>query len=233
MVHHVSHHFDRAATTYDSERRQLLPDFDAFYGAAIAATGPLQPDAHVLDIGAGTGLFAALVSAHWPATRFTLTDLAPAMLAEAQARFLSMGVEAPATVVLDTAHGLPEGPFDAVISALSIHHLSHAEKRDTFARIATSLKPGAVFVNAEQILGATEAEHADFVERWHRETRALGASEAMIEAALERMAHDQCAPLEDQLSWMQEAGFTDVACVWQRGNFAVLTGRSCAPRRSA
>ncbi|MBY8976014.1 methyltransferase domain-containing protein [Rhodobacteraceae bacterium NNCM2] len=233
MAGHVSTHFDRTAASYDAERRRLIPGFDAFYGAAIEAVGPLAPGAAVLDIGAGTGLFSALVSAHWPETHFTLTDLAPAMLAEAEARFRSMGVEAPEIVVIDTATGLPEGPFDAVISALSIHHLTDAEKRETFARIAARLKPGGAFVNAEQVAGPTPAETHAYAEMWQREIRELGASDEAIAAAEERMMHDQCAPVADQLDWMRAAGLRDVACVWQRGQFAVLSGRSGGPRQPA
>lgn len=225
--------FDMAATSYDAGRRLLVPGFDAFYGAAIEATGPLPPGARVLDIGAGTGLLAALVSAHWPETSFTLTDLAPGMLAKADERFRSMGVEAPEIIVMDTAEGLPDGPFDAIVSGLSIHHLSDAEKRMTFQRIAARLAPGAAFVNAEQVAGATPDETREFEARWAREIRHLGATEEMIAAAEERMTHDRCAGLDEQLEWMRETGLVGVRTVWQRGRFAVLTGRACGPRQSA
>ncbi|MEM1277954.1 MAG: class I SAM-dependent methyltransferase [Pseudomonadota bacterium] len=225
--------FDQAATTYDAGRRMLVPGFDDFYGAAIAAVGALDPGARVLDIGAGTGIFAALVSAHWPETEFVLTDLAEGMLAEAQARFASMGVAVPEIVVKDTAEGLPEGPFDAVISALSIHHLTDLEKAATYRRIHQVLRPGGVFVNAEQIAGDTAAGTALFKNTWHKEVRALGATEDMIAAAIDRMRHDKCAPLETQLGWLRDAGFAQVHCSWQRGMFAVITGRAGGPRRSA
>jgi cyclopropane fatty-acyl-phospholipid synthase-like methyltransferase len=43
--------------------------------------------------------------------------------------------------------------FDAIVSALAIHHLEDAEKRSLFARIHERLRPGGVFVNAEQVVG--------------------------------------------------------------------------------
>ncbi|MEM8791844.1 MAG: class I SAM-dependent methyltransferase [Pseudomonadota bacterium] len=225
--------FDRAAESYDEGRRLLVPGFDAFYGAAIEAVGRLEPGARVLDIGAGTGLFSALLSAHFPETEFVLTDIAPEMLAKAQARFTSMGVAVPEIMVKDTAEGLPEGPFDVVISALSIHHLDDAEKQVTYARVHDALHPGGVFVNAEQVAGLTDAETATLKQDWHREVRDLGATEQMIAAAVDRMRHDKCAPLEAQLGWLAKAGFTEVRAPWQRGMFAVFSGRASGPRRSA
>lgn len=225
--------FDRAATTYDAGRRMLVPGFDDFYSAAIAAVGTLEPGARVLDIGAGTGLFAALVSAHWPETEFVLTDLAEGMLAEAQNRFASMGVAVPEIVVRDTADGLPDGPFDAVISALSIHHLTDMDKAVTYARVHSVLRPGGVFVNAEQIAAETAEGTATFKDTWNREVRALGATEEMIAAATERMRHDKCAPLNTQLGWLRDAGFHNAHSPWQRNMFAVISGRVGAPRQSA
>jgi tRNA (cmo5U34)-methyltransferase len=35
---------------------------------------------------------------------------------------------------------------------------------------------------------------------------------------------DRCAAVEDQLSWMREAGFTDADCWYKENRFAVLAG---------
>ena len=70
------------------------------------------------------------------------------MLAEAQQR---LGDRVVAVHVQDMAAELPEGPFDAVISALAIHHLEDEDKRVLFARVHDVLRPGGVFVNAEQV----------------------------------------------------------------------------------
>ncbi|MEM7505859.1 MAG: class I SAM-dependent methyltransferase [Pseudomonadota bacterium] len=218
--------FDKAATTYDAERRLLVPRFDDFYGAAIEAIGMPTPGAKVLDIGAGTGLLSALVAARFPDCRLTLFDIAPAMLARARERFAAMGAAEPDLIVGDTGYGLPDGPFDAVISALSIHHLTDAAKQRCFGDIARLLHPGGVFVNAEQIAGDTPEESKQLDRDWEAEAIRLGATPQMIAAARDRMAHDICAPQDKQLRWMAEAGLTSPECCWRGGRFAVLKARS-------
>jgi tRNA (cmo5U34)-methyltransferase len=56
--------FNRSAARYDLARRQLVPCFDDFYAAALERL-PAERDRsiQVLDLGAGTGLLAALVAA--------------------------------------------------------------------------------------------------------------------------------------------------------------------------
>ena len=89
----------------------------------------------MLDLGAGTGLLAGSVSEAFPAAQLTLLDGAAAMLAQARER---LG-ERASYVVGDLADPLPEGPWDAIVSALAIHHLDDPGKRDLFARVRAAL----------------------------------------------------------------------------------------------
>jgi tRNA (cmo5U34)-methyltransferase len=143
------------------------------------------------------------------------------MLEQARER---LGDAATAVHVADMSDPLPAGPFDAVVSALAIHHLEDADKRALFRGIADALAPGGVFVNAEQV-AAPDPRLADvYTEMWVRECRALGATEPEIDGARERMRHDRCADVESQLSWLREAGFQRVDCVYKHWRFAVMCG---------
>lgn len=214
--------FAATAGTYDRARRQLIPCFDRFYGTAVdlLATGP--PIGRVLDLGAGTGLLTSLVAATHPEASFVLVDEVPEMLDQARERL--GGVDAD-HVIGSFAGELPAGPFDAVVSALAIHHLDEAAKQALMHRIAAVLAPGGIFVNAEQVVAPAPILDARQVAEWRRAVTALGVTEADLAAADRRMAADICAPVEPQLAWLRAAGFVEVDAPFRDGRFAVLSGR--------
>jgi tRNA (cmo5U34)-methyltransferase len=218
--------FDRFAETYDAGRRMLIPPFDAFYGIAVeVATLRLPTDraAHILDIGAGTGLLTALVAAARPDATFTLLDASASML-ELAPRRLGPVWRRCDTVIGDVLEVLPDGPFDAVVSALAIHHLSDAGKQRLFRSVHERLRPGGVFVNAEQVAGPTPSLDAIYGERWLAHTRGLGATDQDHAEAAVRMSMDLPAPVDSQCAWLRDAGYVDVDCFFKAWRFAVYGG---------
>jgi tRNA (cmo5U34)-methyltransferase len=211
------------AITYDSERRRLVPCFDEFYGSAadlVARCFPSSP--RILDLGAGTGILsAAIVDRVGPPARLTLLDVSADMLDLAATRLARCH---PEIVVQPLTEELPSGPFDAVVSALAIHHLSDDEKRILYGDIFSVLSPGGIFINAEQVVGKStrlqklfEATHLDAARR-------LGSSDAEIDGAMERMSYDRCATVADQITWLEQAGYEDAECFFRSFRFAVFGG---------
>jgi tRNA (cmo5U34)-methyltransferase len=211
--------FDEHAADYNAARRRLIPPFEAFYSTATSALRLADGVERVLDLGAGTGLLSYSLRASYPDAHLVLLDGAPAMLE--QAREL-LGEQNTEYVLGDLGDPLPAGPWDAIVSGLAIHHLDHDGKRRLFARIHDQLRAGGVFVNAEQVAGPT-TRLTDHYLRWHEEqARRAGSDDAEWSGALERMAHDVCASVEEQLRWLGDAGFTDVDCLFRDHRFAVM-----------
>jgi tRNA (cmo5U34)-methyltransferase len=214
--------FSAHAPEYTALRRRLVPGYDEFYGAVIDVLSLNQdPPRRVLDLGAGTGLLSAAVLASFPDVEIELLDGSEPMLAEAARR---LGDAVAAVHVADMVDDLPHGPFDAIVSALAIHHLADADKQRLFSRVQQALVPGGVFVNAEQVAGPTEAITAIYTATWERDCRALGATDEELDGARERMRHDRCTDVESQLAWMREAGFAAADCVYKSWRQAVLVG---------
>lgn len=214
--------FSAHAREYTALRRRLVPGYEAFYGAVsdVLALVPAGVD-RILDLGAGTGLLSERVLAAFPKARLELLDASEPMLREARER---LGANVAAVHVADMAGPLPDGPFDAVVSALAIHHLADPDKRALMARVHAALRPGGAFVNAEQVSAPTAELTAVYERRWEDDCRALGATTDELAAARERMRHDRCSDVESQLRWLGEAGFSTTDCVYKSWRFAVIMG---------
>ncbi len=212
--------FDITAPTYDADRAKLIPCYDAFHRRA---TDLIPAGAkHILDLGAGTGILTTFVRSWYPNAHIHLMDFSAPMIDLARKR-LAADTNVSFEVADYTSAPLGEN-YDAIVSALSIHHLEHSAKQALFARIFAALRPGGVFVNAEQVAGPTPALDAVYKSLWLQQAREAGATPQQIADSLYRQQDDRCASVEDQLHWMREAGFTDADCWFKDNRFAVLAG---------
>jgi tRNA (cmo5U34)-methyltransferase len=225
MASSVQRAFDLAAGDYDRARRRLIPGFDDFYRAAIEHI-PFERERaiDVLDLGAGTGMMAAFVAYNFPSARITLTDISDAMLERARERF-ELGGARFKFVVSDYGVAPIEGTYDVIVSALSIHHLEHAQKAALFKRIHSALREGGAFVHADQFRAATPELEQRHHDRWLARARELGVGEHDLAQVLERMKLERTAKLDDQLKWMAEAGFREIDCAYLHMIFTVYSGR--------
>ena len=219
-------HFDGAAPGYDRGCLRSMPDPDGFYGAVVEGL-PFGRDEElrVLDLGAGTGLLSAKVAEKFPAAEITLLDFSAEMLRVARRRFEGQPGRFEFRVMDYAREPLPGGPqgFDLVVSALSVHHLTHGDKRETFEKAHASLASGGRFVNADQVQVETPE-----AERDHHEHRPCRAPEAELPEDGPTAAHTKAvegATLREQMSWLREAGFEEVECYYENNRFAVYGGR--------
>lgn len=215
--------FDLCAKAYDRDRPKLVPSFDEYYGTGLNVIDyPREATIKFLDLGAGTGLFSAMLAKLYPHASIHLTDISVQMLDIARDRFSNNP-----NVSFSVQNHMDLGDlnkYDLVISALSIHHLSHLDKQKLFRKIHNALIPGGMFINTDQALGPTPATEAMYDKQWLKDVRTNRISESSLEMALERIKQDNNATLADQLQWLKNAGFTDVDCYYKRFRFIVYGG---------
>ena len=217
---HTQAVFDATAATYDRDRMKLIPGHEAFYAAALELIP--QDAKRIVDLGAGSGLFSAMLHAAFPNADLHLIDFSEPMLAVARQR-LGASPRIHYTLADYTAAPLPT-VCAAIVSALSIHHLDDALKQAILPRIHAALRPGGVFINADHIAGPTPALEDIYQQRWLAVIRANGATEQQIADSLYRQQEDRRAPIDDQLAWLRVAGFANVDCWYKASSFAVLAG---------
>lgn len=219
----IKEHFEGDAETYESHVRKFVP----FYQEQNEMMMDLLPfertaEIRVADLGAGPGVLSEMVLKRFPRSRVLVFDLVEKMVNLAREKLdpFSERVEYQVGDLVSDDFG--DG-FNLVISGLAIHHLEDEEKRSLFRRIHAALRSGGLFLNRDIVSGATERLSATYENLWRLYVRSMGEDDA---ALMERYhAEDIPASLEDQLVWLRQAGFSDVACHWQRLNFAIYGGR--------
>lgn len=223
-MEHIKNAFDNIAAEYDAQRQYVIPQMDQYYGAAVWAAESPEKNPAILDIGSGTGLLAALVLEKFPDAEMTLLDISENMLAVARERF--GGRKNVRYMVNDYSTAGLGGPYDIVCSALSIHHLTAEDKQELFRRIFLSLKPGGIFVNADQSEGETPYFAGRYRDYWNAFLKSGPLKEEECEVVRKRRdSLDQNEKLSHQLSWLHEAGFSDVDVVYRNRTFIVTVAR--------
>jgi tRNA (cmo5U34)-methyltransferase len=117
--------------------------------------------------------------------------------------------------------------LDAVISALSIHHLPDHRKRATFRHIHRILRPGGWYVNYDPIR-APSAEIESVWQRVNDQYDPEAAWKRTHRTAKEQARYENhvryMIPLAPQLEWLREAGFQNVDVFWKRLDWAIYGG---------
>lgn len=216
-------HFNHMAAQYDRLFVPRLGGYDTMHDALLAML-PARPSLRVLELGCGTGNLTRKLLARSPDSRVVAYDLSPQMLAEARQKLAAVG-EHVEWIEADMGRVDFAGPFDAVISAIAVHHVPPRAKPALFRRLYDALRPGGRLVIADTFRAATPALDATY-----RQLRAVAPAAPDDNAAYEAFraqagsAGGSATHLERYLGWMRQAGFTGVDCVWKYFSLAIVYG---------
>jgi SAM-dependent methyltransferase len=234
---------------WDAQQERYVPDREERFRVVIdvvrAATGGGQ--ASVVDLGCGPGSLSQRLADALPEARVVGVDADPLLLglgranANPRVRLIEANLANPGW---PDATGLP-GPWDAAVSSTALHWLPPADLGQLYRILAENLRPGGVFVNADNMgLGQSSLDGiADFVR--DARTRRVGTSdnEEWGDWWQALREDDELAPLIDARShtaiahsgengltvWqhaelLRGAGFAEAGPVWQFGDDHVLVG---------
>jgi ubiquinone/menaquinone biosynthesis C-methylase UbiE len=192
-----------------------------------------------LEVGCEQGVLSSALLDEYPHAHGWLVDLSQDLLRAARQRLQERDrvrfIKADFTRA-GWSTAIADGePFDAVVSALSIHVLPDTRKRELYAEIHGLLKPDGVFINIEHVASAT---------RWTESVlddymidaifgQAIKAAPGRTRAEVARDYYAQAgttalAPLEVQCDWLREIGFENVDCYLKVGELALFGGQRSA-----
>ena len=199
----------------------------------VARLLPYRPsDAFTfLDLGAGTGAASRAVLTEYPGATALLAEYSPQMTAEGERQMAAFAGRYRYVEFDMLASQWPmeidSSDVDAVVSALSIHHLPDARKRSLFVEICAHLKPGGWYVNFDPVRApdaSLEAVWQRVNDRYDPEAPFKRTHMTPLEQARHENHVRYMIPLEPQLSWLREAGFINVDVFWKRLDWAIYGG---------
>jgi len=158
----------------------------------------------VLDLGCGTGLELPALFARFPGARVLGIDLAEDMLALLRERCAGSAARTLCMSYFDYAY--PPQAYDAVISVMSLHHFTPAQKLGLYKQVRSTLRPGGVFLNCDYFTGSARDERRNF-SRLGR----LGCEPGEVH-------FDTPLTVRHELELLLGAGFAHAQVLWTEGN---------------
>jgi SAM-dependent methyltransferase len=206
----------------------LLIKIIADYLSAVAV--PRQ----ILDVGCGHGAIAERVLQDIPGTTLVGLDGSQPMLDMASERLAPFSGRASLlhadfeTMTPDTLAGQR---FGIAFASQAIHNCSDEGKRKTLASVRAAMAPGGLFLLSDRIRLAAPALFPVYRSVWDalgpdfNNQQNEGLTFAEHDASREERG-DRPGSLEQNLLWLREAGFAEVAAVQVIGIRAIIAARA-------
>jgi tRNA (cmo5U34)-methyltransferase len=189
--------------SYLALMRAEVPEYERLQDETVAATG--SEVQRVLELGTGTGETTRRILKRHPAAVVVGIDASSEMLDHARVTLPDNRADLRVARLQDP---LPHGPFDVVVSVLTVHHLDGAGKAELFDRVARQLAPGGRFVVGDVVVPQDPADAVTPIDG----------------------DYDTPSSVAEQLAWLTAAGLLG-QLVWAHRDLAVLVGQRSSGRR--
>jgi SAM-dependent methyltransferase len=222
--------------SWDRQQEEYAPHREHSFAVLVELVeAQAGPDPRVLDLACGTGSITDRLLRSIPGARVVAADIDPVLLAIARGTFSND--PRVSVVVTDLADprwvtDLPDGQFDAVLTATALHWLPLDQQRRLYVDLASLVRPGGLFANVDTMptsetglgqavdrLREQRMTSADPWESWWQAvsldpelTAAIGSRRDVFDAR----AHEEfIPPAEWHIEALQAAGFSEASVVWR------------------
>lgn len=200
MLEKMDAFFEARLVDYDNHMLLDIEGAREFYPFTASCLPP-EDNAHVLDLGCGTGLELEYYFNANPTARVTGIDLSVGMLEALRKKFPDKHL----TLILGSyfAEPLGDNQFDAAVSVESLHHFTREEKTGLYRKLHTALKSDGYFILTDYF-----AHEEAFEVFCREELNRLKAEQGIADDAFYH--YDTPLTLEHEIRALTDAGFSRV-----------------------
>ena len=215
------------ATEYDIKIEKVVPKYREMLNL-ITFLLPFKKNAQIklLDLGIGTGNLSFKILEQFPKAKIIGTDKDEEMLKVASKKLKKFSKHRIELIKADFSHFLPKEKYDAVVSLLSIHHLTNLQKRKLFRRIYQILKSKGIFVSGDFVISDSTFINRKSAKAEEEFMKSKGIKELGLLTSGGKIGAEDDIPttVKNQIKWLKEAGFNETGCVWKYFNLAIYCG---------
>lgn len=206
----VEQFYDNLSSQYSELISKCVPRYhEMLYNMFHYIPEEFKPK-RILDLGCGTGNLTDQILKHYPEAEIDALDISEEILSESRKRFSQVSNIRYIHADFNGLH-LPPGSYDLVMSSIAVHHIEDPEKAVLYKEIYQALRPGGIFIFADQTRGITDEIYKISISGWKEEAMKLGSTQENWDMWMNHQdAHDFHSPVTWHLMQLENAGFKEI-----------------------
>ena len=213
--------FDEFSSDYTRDMTNCVPHYLKLMDTIVESLPDEFAAEHILDMGCGNGNISALLMKKYPESTFHLVDASPEMLRICQDRFPHVDLNLFEGYFRDFHYD--SKPYDLAAASFSFHHIDSEEKQEVFKKIYDALRPGGVLSMCDLMISKTHPDHPDLLLEWDTFVNSNNKDpEKWIWIMEHYDAFDKPDHFNDQITWLKQAGFSEVNIPWRQGYWMTI-----------
>ena len=157
--------FKARVNGYDEHMRMNVAGFEKLYTVISDPINSTMRPLQILDLGCGTGLELKAIFKKIPNALITGIDLSQEMLTQLRKKYSNKKNQLSLILGSYLDYQFPDNTYDYALSAMTLHHLNHAEKGLLYKNIFKTLKEEGTYLEADYVVSTLE--ETDRLERYH------------------------------------------------------------------
>ncbi|OGK21461.1 16S rRNA (cytosine(1402)-N(4))-methyltransferase [Candidatus Roizmanbacteria bacterium RIFCSPHIGHO2_02_FULL_37_13b] len=218
----VQYHFDKTVDDYDIFADDVvMKNNDLHQTITLAMAIPNDRITNILDLGCGTGYGSGMILRTYPQAKVTGVDFSQRMMTKAKINLNHFGDR---IILLEedfTTIKLENNKYNAVVSAIAIHNVTHSQKGKLFQSIYSWLKKGGCFINGDFIQGETALLDKEYRQIYSEYMLKRLRGKDLLIWLNHAFNQDTAMKLSEQFQLLAKVGFSKIELLWQFNNEAV------------